>query len=1530
MNCWHKNVHVLLRLLTLATIVALPVLLAASAHATLLCQDCHGTRTPADIRPLDDGYQRNPYTGGFIGNHRTHIPAQATAASCEPCHPGSSTYDINHRNGLITLRADLNQSLLRTVYGPYSSSTSFPQTSMPQPSSCSNVNCHFERPFTLPWGSTPLANDTSADCSACHQAPPTDGSHGKKHGDYFGTGFDSCSHCHVDHRQDLDPHQHALDAGKRGIQLRFSSLPTGPWQYSGDVSYPAYLPSHNPPRNGSCINIYCHSDGQGRNAAETPTWSSSTTTTCISCHNGQGADNTQANCTTAGGVWDTDKGLCTPFLNMTSNGHGRLVGPQWIRKYPCTYCHNETVAPVRDANGGVSDGAILYGKHVNRQKDVVMDQKWAIVGKNPPSYDLATKVCDNVYCHSDGTNDPEQIRPFAWTERKTNCNTCHGHPQGSCSSAGCHDGRPRDGGGYWTLPERFGNVSSYTWPAGEEWKAAIPMFANAGAGTDRANSHSRHTDTEFTCDHCHASTTINGLCTDCHTDGLPPGSMTEVSHLNGAYHVNKTKDVVFKNGGSYDISAKVCRNTECHSGSDPVWGESVTRTVICLSCHGTSGVDIDDFEAFNGNKGKINLNEWRATGHGRQTADGPYPASGNPPANFPGNPCWYCHDNTILHKDAGNPYRLRIHQQFSQRFFKECGYCHMEGIDSECLGCHYSAESLALQLSAPQVMTAHNDRLITSGCRAASCHDSDATTHNSGSPFWSKAQNEDVRSQYLMMGVCLKCHDDDSGGKCTECHTAPPENPMKYSLGFDPGTGYIKPQKAIASSVHFGYKHYRAYQANGVWKGGKFCWDCHDPHGDSNIYMVQKKVATSTDGKFGKPLSRADVSFTRKQTGLDYARIETPYDGICNVCHSFESKHFTYRSGDNHNTGRICTTCHEHRFTDSHADKQACNSCHNNKPVPRHSGFGLPKDCTKCHGGAIGMRMDVMGQFRANSHHVQGVEISNKHCYACHWESTPEGLIDVRYHEGFNFKNYSTIKFAKVDLTIWGANQRPVYYSMTTAVTFTASNMMQDTGVARAEAAKLNNHCISCHSDQNNDSTPFSDCKTPREYAWDSRSIEARYNRPETTTWGKYNSTSYSTANKKDKVIKAFSAHGNAVANQGGFKNFSGFDGVIPNTRGGANNVTCFDCHSSHGSKVTGISSSYVTFNGTRNGANLKETQAGKGGYSMSYKASSNQDTGTVNPYSAGAGQCFDCHLTQNAGTTPWGYQSTFGASAPIMAYTDTLRFGQGVKAMTARYPYRDAKKTIVGGHLKASAMLNYTTAASDRINGLCTPCHDPHGVSPGIGANQEYAVPLLKGTWLSSPFRDDTPPPNPTGANSTAISWGKAGGYSPSTPPVTNYRLERNTFSNKRLNETDAQFAGLCIRCHKKEKLTDGINKNTAFKSLDRIHESVSGWGANSEHSFSCSKCHQPHNSGLPRLMQTNCLNFNHRGFRSSGGQAVMADTVDSRAHSRASQHRGYPVANILGNSATSEAATSCHASAPLNTGTWPSNNLWNNVTPW
>jgi hypothetical protein len=84
---------------------------------------------------------------------------------------------------------------------------------------------------------------------------------------------------------------------------------------------------------------------------------------------------------------------------------------------------------------------------------------------------------------------------------------------------------------------------------------------------------------------------------------------------------------------------------------------------------------------------------------------------------------------------------------------------------------------------------------------------------------------------------------------------------------------------------------------------------------------------------------------------------------------------------------------------------------------------------------------------------------------------------------------------------------------------------------------------------------------------------------------------------------------------------------------------------------------------------------------------------------------------------------------------------------------------------------------------------------------------------------------------------------------------------------------------------------------------------------------------------MVTNCLDYKHRGNRPAGGSPWRADSQSGSAHRTpygGNEHRGYPVANTYGNTATYEATTSCHGSAPLNSGSWPDNNRWNSVTPW
>jgi hypothetical protein len=592
-------------------------------------------------------------------------------------------------------------------------------------------------------------------------------------------------------------------------------------------------------------------------------------------------------------------------------------------------------------------------------------------------------------------------------------------------------------------------------------------------------------------------------------------------------------------------------------------------------------------------------------------------------------------------------------------------------------------------------------------------------------------------------------------------------------------------------------------------------------------------------------------------------------------------------------------------------------------------------------------------------------------------------LIDTTYHEGYNYKTHDNTANAKVDLVIWTADdepgvagitdinktvgQRPTIYDVdgseadgpgvATVTQFLASNVSgQGLAAQRAEVDKITLHCLGCHSDQNNDSIPFDDCKTPRQYAWDRSSIGSRYSNTDTTTWGKYSGLNVADKN----ITKAFSAHGNAVNNGGGFNVIDGEDKIITDTRDGLGgsrsyNVQCFDCHSSHGSKAEGTTSSYTTFNGTQNGGNLKETQKSKGGYLDTYFASENENQASINPYKTGAGQCFDCHENINVGTpvtvetkTPWGYNETFGATKPILGYKDTLEFGQSVRGKDSIFPYK--KTTIVGGHFKASSALG--TPAMGTIGGLCTPCHDPHGVSKTLGDDMQYGVPLLKGTWMTSPYKEDVSGNlgDGTGGNDYYQNYQNSfGGPEPpqhrldGRPPGA-WRTDRNTFNTTdlsqksigpkdydRITEDPETFAGLCLRCHPKDSLTNEdapgvMYAQATWGSKERIHRTVKGWGWNAgdqerEHSFTCSKCHQPHVSGLPRLMRTNCLNYPHRGQQVSGGIPGSSSNYFGK----------FPYGWWRKGEFPQGSTGTCHAADTANgSGGWPANQSWNNITPW
>jgi predicted CxxxxCH...CXXCH cytochrome family protein len=198
------------------------------------------------------------------------------------------------------------------------------------------------------------------------------------------------------------------------------------------------------------------------------------------------------------------------------------------------------------------------------------------------------------------------------------------------------------------------------------------------------------------------------------------------------------------------------------------------------------------------------------------------------------------------------------------------------------------------------------DFSVTNACEY--CHDY-ATPHKTASnPFRLKNFTD---TPWGKNSVCMNCHATGSPGITVD--------------------GQLRNGSKKVDSYHFGNQH------SSILNSGQFCWDCHDGHGDGNLYMIHDSVSATSDLNTGAPQGAGrSVLFTAAVTGTDYARSAPPFDGICNVCHT-TTAHYTSGTGDGHNSTTRCTSCHSHNGQDAISafapGAGACNSCHGYPPA---------------------------------------------------------------------------------------------------------------------------------------------------------------------------------------------------------------------------------------------------------------------------------------------------------------------------------------------------------------------------------------------------------------------------------------------------------------------------------------------------------------------------------------------------------------------------------------------------------------------
>lgn len=493
------------------------MLFSPEAFAAIQCYQCHGTSAPADYRPLDAA-QRNISSGGFVGSHRTHMGSNATPASCNACHV--SSYLPSHRNDQIEMVSPINSY----PGAAYSKGVFFNQTSLPIPGSCSNVNCHFER-VTPAWGSAPFTSPN--DCAQCHGAPPTGGAAGAagshaKHDTYY-SGAANCAKCHADHTIEANPFIHATSAGKRNLNISFSTAPNnGSGTYNGALN--DYLPSQTN-TFGSCSATYCHSNGKKAlgnfSTNKVATWGVSLPSNCTGCHK---SDNASADI-------------------IATGSHSRHVNASKHYTMSCSKCHAATVnnaMAITDTNTHVNAKVNIKFNNSSSAINGTYGGQATPLAKEPGT---AYGQCNNVYCHSNGQNEGGigiTYKQPTW-----------GNPgSGFCGS--CH-GTSHHGGAEITTGSHTKHLASMPDNSPGQCVACHDVGGLPYAGSCNNSCHvasSKHTNNKV--------------------DLIFPSNFGATATYNGTP----------KPGDGYNT----CSNVSCHYGTTtPAWG---TATPInCLGCH---------------------------------------------------------------------------------------------------------------------------------------------------------------------------------------------------------------------------------------------------------------------------------------------------------------------------------------------------------------------------------------------------------------------------------------------------------------------------------------------------------------------------------------------------------------------------------------------------------------------------------------------------------------------------------------------------------------------------------------------------------------------------------------------------------------------------------------------------------------------------------------------------------------------------------------------------------------------------------
>ena len=525
-----------------------PAALGSASWTTCSTASCHVTGQAAGDYAVTPAWGTNAancsqchLASPTTGSHAKHITA---TGDCTTCHTGAvkdSSYSVAaHRDDNVDV-----------AVGGYTANKPLGSAA----ESCASISCHSDG-LTGTSGTSPVWGTVTPNCTACHDAAPTTGSHTAHLADSA-----TCNNCHNDAVESITAPTAIHTDGDVDV---FNTA-------AGDLGYPqnAAIGSGS---WSTCNAASCHDDGTG-SLVITPAWG--TPSTCNECHSNV----------------------------PTTNAHGTHLALAGVN---CGTCHS---GAVQDVNPG--------GTHRNGSVEVLF-------GYTDTTKGAPYGTCSTASCHNNGLG--VSVASPAWNG-SSNCSSCHTTPPatgshsihlsnteaGTISCGNCH--RNATPSVSPTGVHANGNVDVFDATAGDLGYPTTAALGSASWTTcNAASCHDNGTGTLVTtpawgqpaaCTECHTTVPATGAhtthlgqtitsainCTDCHNGAVWGSATPTTGHRDGnvdvsggyGYPLNKTKGSAYAScNTSYCHGDAMPKGTTSGTTNAPNWGASSTG---CTFCH---------------------------------------------------------------------------------------------------------------------------------------------------------------------------------------------------------------------------------------------------------------------------------------------------------------------------------------------------------------------------------------------------------------------------------------------------------------------------------------------------------------------------------------------------------------------------------------------------------------------------------------------------------------------------------------------------------------------------------------------------------------------------------------------------------------------------------------------------------------------------------------------------------------------------------------------------------------------------------